>query len=101
MGATRADGFGEGHRLDIPPAQAGAKGLTFQHPHQNANPAGMAIAPLPHSARDYVRAFDLMAICQWRDGRLGVSGNPAGAEAAWWCPAKARRPDRPCRQCQR
>jgi hypothetical protein len=49
----------------------------------------MAIAPLSHSARDYVRAFDLTCIALWRDGRLGVSRNPTGAEAAWWCPAKA------------
>jgi hypothetical protein len=49
----------------------------------------MAVAPLSHSARDYVRAFDLTCIALWRDGRLGVSRNPKGAEAAWWCPAKA------------
>jgi hypothetical protein len=49
----------------------------------------MAVAPLSHSARDYVRAFDLSCIALWRDGRLGVSRNPTGAEAAWWCPAKA------------
>jgi len=49
----------------------------------------MAIAPLSHSARDYVRAFDLTSIALWRDGRLGVSRNPTGAEMAWWCPAKA------------
>ena len=48
----------------------------------------MAVAPLSHSARDYVRAFDLMR-CLWRDGRLGVSRNPKGAGQAWWCPAKA------------
>jgi hypothetical protein len=36
-----------------------------------------------------VRAFDLISIALWRDGRLGVCRNPAGAEAAWWCPAKA------------
>jgi hypothetical protein len=33
----------------------------------------MAIAPLSHSARDYVRAFDLTSIALWRDGLLGVS----------------------------
>jgi hypothetical protein len=49
----------------------------------------MAVAPLSHSARDYVRAFDLTCIALWRDGRLGVSRNPTGAEEAWWCPAKA------------
>jgi hypothetical protein len=48
----------------------------------------MAVAPLSHSARDYVRAFDLVSVCRWRDGRLGVSRNPKGAEQAWWCPAK-------------
>ena len=49
----------------------------------------MAVAPLPSKARDYCRAFDLVSIVLWRDGRLGVSRNPVGAEAAWWCPAKA------------
>ena len=49
----------------------------------------MAIAPLSHSARDYVRAFDLTCIALWRDGRLGVSRNPTGADQARWCPAKA------------
>jgi hypothetical protein len=49
----------------------------------------MAVAPLSHSARDYVRAFDITCIASWHDGRLGVSRNPTGAEAAWWCPAKA------------
>ena len=48
----------------------------------------MAIAPLSSKARDYVRAFDLTSICQWRDGRLGVSRCPTGAEAAWWCSSK-------------
>ena len=48
----------------------------------------MAVAPLSHSARDYVRAFDLTCIALWRDGRLGVSRNPKGADQAWWCPAK-------------
>ena len=38
---------------------------------------------------DYVRAFDLTCIALWRDGRLGVSRNPTGADQAWWCPAKA------------
>ena len=49
----------------------------------------MAVAPLSHSARDYVRAFDLTCIALWRDGRLGVSRNPTGADQAWWCSAKA------------
>ena len=49
----------------------------------------MAVAPLPSAARDYVRAFDLTSIALWRDGRLGVSRNPTGADQAWWCPAKA------------
>ena len=49
----------------------------------------MAVAPLSHSARNYVRAFDLTCIALWRDGRLGVSRNPTGADQAWWCPAKA------------
>jgi hypothetical protein len=51
--------------------------------------SAMAVAPPSHSARDYVRAFDLTCIALWRDGRLGVSRNPTGADQAWWCPAKA------------
>jgi hypothetical protein len=49
----------------------------------------MAVAPLSRNGRDYVRAFDLTCIALWRDGLLGVSRNPTGAEAAWWCSAKA------------
>jgi hypothetical protein len=49
----------------------------------------MAVAPLSHSARDYVRAYDLTCIALRRDGRTGVSHNPTGADQAWWCPAKA------------
>jgi hypothetical protein len=66
------------------PGRAVAKGglLVLIHPP-------MAVAPLSHSARDYVRAFDLTCIALWRDGRLGVSRNPTGADQAWWCPAKA------------
>jgi hypothetical protein len=61
----------------------------FSTSHRSANPPAMAVAPLSHSARDYVRAFDLTCIALWRDGRLGVSRNPTGAEEAWWCPAMA------------
>jgi hypothetical protein len=64
------------------------KSRLFSLSRLSANPPGMAVAPLSHSARDYVRAFGLTCIALWRDGRLGVSRNPAGAEAAWWCPAK-------------
>jgi hypothetical protein len=45
------------------------------------------IPPLPRGVAAYVRAFDLTSIAITRDGRLVVSRNPAGAEAAWWCPA--------------
>jgi hypothetical protein len=34
---------------------------------------------------DYIAAFDLAAMCQYRDGPLGVNRNPAGAVAASWC----------------
>jgi hypothetical protein len=50
------------------------------------------IAPLPRAAMDYIAAFDLAAVCQDRDGRLGVIRNPAGAAAAWWCEAVKARP---------
>ena len=60
----------------------------FPPSRRSAIPPAMAVAPLSHSARDYVRAFDLVSVRRWRDGRLGVSRNPKGAEQAWWCPAK-------------
>ena len=47
-----------------------------------------AIPSLPRAVADYVRAFDLAAICAYRDGRIGVSRNPAGAVAAWWVEAE-------------
>ena len=50
------------------------------------------IAPLPGPVMDYIAAFDLAAVCQYRDGRLGVILNPAGAVAAWWCEAVKARP---------
>jgi hypothetical protein len=46
------------------------------------------IPSLPRAVADYVRAFDLTAICAYRDGRIGVSRNPAGAVAAWWVEAE-------------
>lgn len=46
------------------------------------------IPPLPHGVAQYVAAFDLTSIAVTRDGRLIVTRNPAGTEAAWWCPAK-------------
>jgi hypothetical protein len=49
-------------------------------------------APLPRAVMDYIAAFDLAAVCQYRDGRLGVILNPAGAVAAWWCEAVKARP---------
>jgi hypothetical protein len=45
------------------------------------------IPPLPHGVAAYVRAFDLTSIAVTRDGRLVVTRNPAGAQAAWWCSA--------------
>jgi hypothetical protein len=45
------------------------------------------IAPLPRAVTDYIAAFDLAAMCRYADGRLGVTRNPAGASAAWWCEA--------------
>jgi hypothetical protein len=48
----------------------------------------MPVGPLSGPARDYVAAFNLVAIVQWRDNRLGVCKNPTGGAAAWWCPAE-------------
>jgi hypothetical protein len=50
------------------------------------------IAPLPRAVMDYIVAFDLVAVCRYRDGRLGVTRNPPGAAAAWWCEAAKARP---------
>jgi hypothetical protein len=33
------------------------------------------------------RAFSLAAIARYRDGRLGCTRHPAGAQSAWWCGA--------------
>jgi hypothetical protein len=77
--------------VGIKPAREGAKGV-FSELRRSANPLAMAVAPLSHSARDYVRAFDLTCIALWRDGRLGVSRNPTGADQAWWCPGYATMP---------
>src|ERR1700731_4882839 len=44
------------------------------------------IPPLPRGIG--VAAFDLTSIAVTRDGRLVVTRNPAGATAAWWCPAR-------------
>jgi hypothetical protein len=43
------------------------------------------ISPLPRAVMDYIAAFDLAAVCRYRDGRLDVTRKPAGAAAAWWC----------------
>jgi hypothetical protein len=48
---------------------------------------GATIAPLPRAVMDYIAAFNLAAVCRYRDGRLGVTRNSAGAAAAWWCEA--------------
>lgn len=45
------------------------------------------VAKLPAPIRNYVRAFDLACLAQWRDGRIGVTRDPDGAECAWWCEA--------------
>jgi hypothetical protein len=43
---------------------------------------GTTIPPLPRAVIDYIVAFDLAAVCRYRNGRLGVTRNPAGAAAA-------------------
>jgi hypothetical protein len=44
----------------------------------------MPIEPLPRALRDYLAAFNVVALCVYADGRLGTSRNPRGAAAAWW-----------------
>jgi hypothetical protein len=47
----------------------------------------MAITPLSKAVADYIKAFDLVALVVWRDGRIGATRDPAGAARAWWCQA--------------
>jgi hypothetical protein len=47
----------------------------------------MAIAQLSKPTADYIRNFGLTAVCRYRDGRLGVTRDPSGAERAWWIDA--------------
>jgi hypothetical protein len=47
-----------------------------------------SIPPLPPAIAEYVARFDLTAIAVTRDNRVIVSGDPAGAKAAWWCQAE-------------
>jgi hypothetical protein len=44
----------------------------------------MAIAPLSKPTADYIHQFGLTSICGYRDGRLGVTRDPTGADHAWW-----------------
>src|SRR4051794_31669499 len=39
------------------------------------------------AVRTCCRAFEITAIVIYRDGRLGVTRDPQGCEAAWWCQA--------------
>jgi hypothetical protein len=48
----------------------------------------MTIAPVPRAVAQYIAGFDLRAICRYRDGRLGVTRDPGGCAAAWWCEAR-------------
>src|SRR6516164_98674 len=47
----------------------------------------MAIAPLTKPVANYIRQFGLTSICRYRDGRLGVTRDPTGADRAWWLDA--------------
>ena len=42
------------------------------------------IPSLARAAADYVHAFNIAAVCVYRDGRIGVSRNPVGVAQAWW-----------------
>jgi hypothetical protein len=44
----------------------------------------MAIAPLTKPVAAYVREFKLTALCYYRDGRIGISRDPSGADRAYW-----------------
>jgi hypothetical protein len=44
----------------------------------------MAIAPLTKPVANYIKEFGLTSLCRYRDGRVGVSRDPSGAEHAFW-----------------
>jgi hypothetical protein len=48
---------------------------------------GTLISALPREAKDYLGAFGIAAVAIYRDDRIGVSRDPAGAVAAWWVEA--------------
>ena len=54
--------------------------------HVDVSP-GTLISALPREAKDYLGAFGIAAVVIYRDGRIGVSRDPAGAVAAWWVEA--------------
>jgi hypothetical protein len=45
------------------------------------------IPSLTRAAADYVHAFNIAAVCAYRDGHIEVSQNPVGAAQAWWLQA--------------
>ena len=47
----------------------------------------MAIAPLTKQVAAYICQFGLTSVCRYRDGRLGTTRNPSGAEQAYWLKA--------------
>ena len=54
--------------------------------HVDVSP-GTLISALPREVKDYLGAFGIAAVVIYRDGRIGVSRDPAGAVAAWWVEA--------------
>ena len=47
----------------------------------------MAIAPLTKPVCAYICQFGLTSVCRYRDGRLGTTRNPSGADRAVWIKA--------------
>jgi hypothetical protein len=47
----------------------------------------MAIAPLTKPVAAYICQFGLTSVCRYRDGRLGTTRNPSGADQALWLKA--------------
>jgi hypothetical protein len=48
---------------------------------------GTLLSPLPREAKSYFGAFGIAAVVVYRDGRVGMSRDPAGCVAAWWVEA--------------
>jgi hypothetical protein len=40
---------------------------------------------LPRALREYITAFNVVAVCVYRDGRVGTTRDPPRDANIWWC----------------